>query len=164
MIRRRDNLWVAVHDMSLTMPNRRVLAPNSGIDTSITVTYTNPTEHNEVVLGSISELTPYPGYITGTGRVQTAHSGAGGIAELIADDPYRHRARAQWSIDFIDGQPALRIRAIHITRSPHRISHQEVGVTPASQKPNPCLYTRSSTDTSPVATGTAPRPSPSPRQ
>src|SRR5699024_11576263 len=89
MIRRRDNLWVAVHDMSLTMPNRRVLAPNSGLDTSITVTYTNPTEHNEVVLGSISELTPYPGYITGTGRVQTAHSGSGSISELIVADPYR---------------------------------------------------------------------------
>ena len=164
MIRRRDNLWVSVHDMSLTMPNRRVLAPDSGIDTSITVTYTAPTDHNEVTLGSITDLQQWPGYITGTGRVQTAHSGSGSISELIAADPYRHRARAQWSIDFVDGQPALRIRAIHITRSPHRISNQEVGVTPASQKPDPCLYTRSATATSPVATGTAPRPSPSPRQ
>lgn len=163
MIRRRDNIWVSIHAATMTMPNRSVLRPDTSIDTSIPVTYTAPTTHNMVMVGNITELVPWPGYVTGTGRINSAHSGTDSISQTIIDEPYQHRARAQWVIDFIDGEVLMRIRAIHITRSDRYVSSQEVAVTRPSEKFDPCPYNKSRTATSAVATARVARPSPSPR-
>lgn len=162
MIRRRNLLWVQVHDMTLTAPNRRLLTPDTGHTSRIPVTYSS-SQHHRVALGNITELTPFPGYITGTGKVESVSSGPDSLAEVIARNPYTHRSRAEWAIDIDShGELMLVIRAIHITRSQHPISYAEVGVTPPKERKNPSPYIRSRMDTSHAATGVATVESPSP--
>src|SRR5690625_109249 len=163
MIRRRETLWVSVHMCDLVMPNRRVLRPDHDIDISVPVTYTAPTDHNMSTIGTITEITPWPGYITGTGRIRTAYAGVRDIRQQIIDDPHRHTARAEWVIDFADGQPVMRLRTIHITRHDSHVSAREVDIIQTGQETKPSPYSKSPMATSPAGIAAVARPSPSPR-
>ena len=153
MIRRRDNIWVEIHDINIDLPNRRNLEfvdPGHGVP----VTYTS-LDHHQIALGTVRELVPYAGYVDATGKLLPAHSGPDSIGEKIRRAPHHHQVRPVWRIDFDGrGEPIIVIREIAITRVPHRIKHAEVKVTRAGgERPSP--YTKSATDTSHAATGHA---------
>lgn len=153
MIRRRDVLWIEIHDINIDLPNRRNIEfvdPGHGVP----VTYTGP-DHHQIALGTVRELVPYAGYVDANGKLLPVHSGPDSIGEAIRRDPQHHQVRPVWRIDFdTRGEPIIVIREIAITRVPYRIGHAEVNVTRAGgERPSP--YTTSATATSHAATGSA---------